>query len=211
MLIVITDPGFRKEEAEELHRLFGEGMETLHLRKPNAAEHEYETLLRAISPEYKKRVMLHQHHSLASKYNVKGIHLKEEYRSGLTISELRQFRKDLRRKGMLFSSSFHSLEKMAEFEGIFDYVFLSPIFESISKPHYLHTDLHISDFSIETTKMKVIALGGIEPAKVLSAKQMGFHGIAVLGFIWQNSFPVMQQFESVRDSYLHHFKQTLIP
>ena len=70
----------------------------------------------------------------------------------------------------------------------YDYLFLSPIFDSISKKGYR------SAFSPEQlTKAgkegvineRVIALGGITPEKKTAIKDWNFGGIAVLGFLWQ--------------------------
>ena len=73
------------------------------------------------------------------------------------------------------------------------YLFLSPIFDSISKQGYpaaftddelrrAHSDGIIDD--------RVIALGGITPTNARKAIALGFGGVAVLGDIWQSADPV---------------------
>lgn len=68
-----------------------------------------------------------------------------------------------------------------------DYVFLSPIFDSISKSGY-----H-SAFTLEVLQQaaahniideKVVALGGVTPDKVKWLRQIGFGGAAMLGAVW---------------------------
>ncbi|MDQ3071652.1 MAG: hypothetical protein M3Q97_00105, partial [Bacteroidota bacterium] len=43
---------------------------------------------------------------------------------------------------------------------------------------------------VKKTKHKVIGLGGINESRVDLTKEVGFHGIALLGAIWQSSDPV---------------------
>ena len=70
-----------------------------------------------------------------------------------------------------------------------DYLFLSPIFDSISKRGYL------SQFSIESLQNaaeeglidgKVFALGGVTQAKLPLLHELGFGGAAMLGAAWQD-------------------------
>ena len=91
--------------------------------------------------------------------------------------------------GNNFSCSCHSVSEIEKNKSITkEYLFLSPVFSSISKPGYVsgftHKDLlnaakeHIID-------EKVIALGGITPDNISKIKEYGFGGVAVLGFIWE--------------------------
>ena len=68
----------------------------------------------------------------------------------------------------------------------YEYVFLSPIFNSISKQNYntkftLHELHQASDIGLIDSK--VIALGGITPDNIATTMQLGFGGAAVLGYI----------------------------
>ena len=85
------------------------------------------------------------------------------------------------------SCSCHSMEEVKQKKGHFNYVFMSPIFDSISKKEYL------SNFTPEELKAahregiidkKVIALGGITSKNIQTIRQYGFGGAAVLGDIW---------------------------
>jgi thiamine-phosphate pyrophosphorylase len=65
---------------------------------------------------------------------------------------------------------------------------VSPIFPSISKPGYEKA----FDFDFLKTKLsdnklcnKVFALGGIVPDRIQTCHQLGFHGVAVLGYFWE--------------------------
>ena len=65
-LIYITLPYFFPDEAACITALLRSGLETLHLRKPQATAAQMEQLIRAIPPVYYRRIVLHDHFDLAS-------------------------------------------------------------------------------------------------------------------------------------------------
>jgi len=86
------------------------------------------------------------------------------------------------------SHSCHTLEEVRLWKPLCQYVFLSPIFNSISKEGYL------AAFSREslreahrdgTIDRQVVALGGISPQEIHLCHALGFGGVAVLGWLWQ--------------------------
>ena len=85
------------------------------------------------------------------------------------------------------SHSCHSLEEVKEMKRKCDYVFLSPVFDSISKMNYN------ANYTPEEIKKahkagiidkKVIALGGIDEDNIKQVKNYGFGGAAILGALW---------------------------
>ncbi len=174
-LILITPPKFFIEEDKILTALFEEGLDVLHLRKPETSPLFSERLLTLIPTQYHKRIVTHDHFYLKEEFNLMGIHLNS-----------RNPNIPLNYKGHV-SCSCHSLEEVKQKKGYFNYVFMSPIFDSISKKEYL------SNFSAEDLKnasksglidKKVIALGGINTENIHTLKKYGFGGVAVLGDIW---------------------------
>ena len=151
-LIVITSPYFFKGEDSILSHLFDEGMQHLHLRKPDSEANELRKLLDRIPDIYYPKVVLHDCFNLAIEYGLGGIHLNRRNNQspdGFTGT---------------ISCSCHSIEELEQF-GKLDYLFLSPIFQSISKEGYGN------GFKPETLRQasnagiindKVIALGGID-------------------------------------------------
>ena len=123
-LITITQPAFFEGEAEAITSLFDAGLEILHLRKPGASYEDMEQLLNRLPPEYLKRIVTHEHFQLASFRNLKGIHL-----NGRNPAAPAGFTGHV-------SRSCHSLEEVAKYKATCDYVFLSPIYDSISKEGY---------------------------------------------------------------------------
>lgn len=181
-LIVITTPQYFVEEDQIITALFEEGLDILHLRKPDTAPVYAERLLTLIPEKYHKRIVVHDHFYLKNEYKLKGIHLS--HRNPLVPDNY---------SGHI-SASCHTLEEVAADKNTCDYVFLSPIFDSISKEGYA------SAFTPEKIReavqqgiidKKVIALGGVNKENILRVKDFGFGGAAVLGDIWNRFNPAV--------------------
>lgn len=175
-LITITMPDFFEGEAGAIASLFDAGLEILHLRKPGASCGEMENLLRRLPPEYLARIVVHGHFQLASAWKLKGIHLNG--------------RNPVAPAGFTghVSRSCHSLEEVAEYKRACDYVFLSPIYDSISKEGYASAftpDCLQEARQAGIIDAKVIALGGITADRLSQIASLGFGGVALLGDVWQ--------------------------
>ena len=122
-IIVITDTPFAASEAESIRILLSEGADRVHLRKPQSAENDMRRLIEALPPELYPRLTLQDHLYLAGEYGIGGVHLNArnpEIPAGF---------------GGLVSRSCHSFEELAS-HPTEDYLFLSPIYDSISKTGY---------------------------------------------------------------------------
>lgn len=172
-IIVITDPDFLPGEAEIIMRLLDEGAYRVHVRKPAADTRSTAHLIEELPAGYRSRLSLHDHHSIATCLGIGGIHLNSrnpqppESFSGL------------------ISRSCHSLEEIRKYRDECSYMFLSPVFDSISKEGYRSAfsmeDLRKSGISLHN----VFALGGISPDNAALAASTGFGGVSVLGWLWQ--------------------------
>lgn len=191
-LLVISPAGLLETEHLILPELFAAGLETLHVRKPGWSVAEIERYVLGVPEQYRARLVLHAHYELALRYPLKGIHLPEKSRrTPATGRWLRQL------SGRSISASFHSLSDVARHRRRYDYVFLSPIFDSTSKAGY-QSNFHLPEVqrALATWQQRagyrprVIALGGITPATLGPAQRAGFSGAAVLGVIWQHPDPV---------------------
>ena len=173
-LIVITTPTCFEGEATCINTLFAHGLMRLHLRKPKASEDAIETLLKQIDTEYHARIVLHDAFDLINRYAVGGLHLNS--RNQLP---LKQF------KGSI-SRSCHSLEELERYK-TYDYLLLSPIYNSISKEGYgstfSPTELKQAEKAGIITP-RIIALGGIDAAAIKELQPSAFGGVAVLGALW---------------------------
>lgn len=173
--IVITSPDFFPGEALFIHRLLSCGVDIVHLRKPLAMEEECERLLAELSPEDRSHIVIHDFFELVAPYGLRGIHLN--VRRNLT---------PVGYKGRV-SRSCHSLEEVKRYKDECDYVFLSPIFDSVSKQGYTSafSDTVLRQASEDNIiDNKVVALGGVTPDKIKYLKSLHFGGGAMLGSIY---------------------------
>lgn len=191
-LIVFTRPDFFEDEAAQITQLFENGLSILHLRKPASTREEMARLLMEIPSEHLSKVTLHDHFDLLEEFSVGGVHLNSRNPHYLGKKKVR------------ISKSCHSFLELkgTELEGNkgiadYDYVTLSPIFDSVSKQGYAsqfsHEDLLANRQLINA---KVMALGGVTYDNIQSLKQYGFGGAAMLGCIW-------------KDFNIDHFKECL--
>lgn len=134
--------------------------------------------------------MLHDHQELALDYRLGGIHLNSRQRSLLPeLRALTAFADDeaATERRLTVSCSCHSLGEVASRKATADYLFLSPIFDSISKQGYR------SRFSTDELRRasaegvidgRVFALGGVTMERVPVIEEIGFGGAAMLGSVW---------------------------
>ena len=183
-VIVITKPEMFPGEADIVNTLFANGMQRLHLRKPGASEEEMAEWIGRIDLPFRQRIIVHDHHRLLRTMGLGGIHLNARNpEAPAWFSAERQ-----KRRSVTLSRSCHSLEEIAQWKGVCDYLFLSPIFDSISKGGYT------SAFTRETLlqayhdglfSKPVYALGGVSADNIRSIYDYGFAGAAVIGSLWQ--------------------------
>ena len=172
--LVITSPSFIPDEASFLHRLFVHGVDIVHLRKPGATAEECARLLDDLTSDDRRRIVIHDFFELAEPYGLKGIHLNAR-RSTVPDGY----------EGHV-SRSCHSLEEVKRYKDVCDYVFLSPIFDSVSKQGYASafTDATLRQASCDgIIDHKVVALGGVTPDKIDYLQQLNFGGVAMLGCV----------------------------
>ena len=74
-LIVVTAPTFFVEEDKIITALFEEGLDILHLRKPETPSMYSERLLTLIPEKYHRRIVTHEHFYLKEEFDLMGIHL----------------------------------------------------------------------------------------------------------------------------------------
>lgn len=186
-MIVISNPTSYKNEIKLIHSLFIEGLLLFHVRKPLFSEQEMKTYLFEIGSEFNNRLILHQHHQLAEDFGITRLHFTEKMRTE-TLEESLKKRKE---RAFTLSTSIHNMTDFENLPNTFDYAFLGPVFDSISKPNYASN----LDFRMELNQRKnyktaLVAVGGITPIKIKTALDYGFDDVALLGSIWQSNNPI---------------------
>lgn len=172
--IAITSPTFFHGEAAFIQRLFANGVDIVHLRKPGATAEDCTKLLHGVSADNRSRIVIHDFFELAETYGLHGIHLNARRNTvpGGWHGHV--------------SRSCHTFEEVKRYKDTCDYVFLSPVFDSVSKHGYA------SAFTYEMLRQasregiidnKVMALGGVTPDKISYLRQLNFGGAAMLGCV----------------------------
>lgn len=181
-VLVITHPQFFEGETTMVNILFRHGLERLHLRKPKATETEMAEWIEQIAPPFRHLIVVHDHHDLALKYELGGVHLNQ--RNPQPPVWLKK------EKGFSVSKSCHSIQEVADNLETCDYLTLSPIFDSISKEGYgTAFDGHELSEARDRNLLsyKVYALGGVSAEGFEYLKTYGFYGAAILGDLWRLS------------------------
>ena len=192
-LFVISSPSTVENEIDLVVKLFDEGLEFFHLRKPKYSTSRLSEYLNEIPKEYRNRISVHSHHELSVKYDLLGIHLTRDHRKKIIRTWLKLKLLKFQRPDLILSTSFHNLSSLYrnQYTNLFNYVFLSPVFGSISKRGY---EAGFNDDQLKAalrkTNYKVIALGGVDITRIDKIKEMNFDGVALLGAIWNSKKPI---------------------
>lgn len=186
-LIIITRPEYFEGETDLVNALFAEGMPRLHLRKPKASQQEMADWIGQVEPAFRSRIVLHDHHDLTREFHLGGIHLNSRH------PEPPDWLTDC--PWLTVSRSCHSLAEVQQYlvtqstsgMPIYDYLFLSPIFDSISKEGYGATFTQTELTAAREDGLlsdRVFALGGISLDRLPTVRNLGFAGAAILGDLW---------------------------
>ena len=173
-LIVVTTPTFFVEEDQILTALFEEGLDILHLRKPETPAMYSERLLTLIPQKYHKRIVTHEHFYLQEEFGLMDIHLNRR-----NPTEPHDYSGHV-------SCTCRTLDELESKKRFYDYLFLSPVFDSVSNPRpaaFEPDELRQAkrDGLIDS---KVMALGGVRLERLTLLKDLGFGGAVIMGDLW---------------------------
>lgn len=184
-LIAITPPEDIPGEKEVLRSLLKTGLCSLHIRKPGKPAGELRSYLSFFGEAERKQMRVHHHIQLAKELGTGGVHVSFEALGSGMLPDIP------------LSVSVHSWEEYEKLPGkIVEYAFISPVFDSISKPgrksnrQLLEPPLHLP--------IPLIALGGIQQRNIRQVREAGYDGAAMLGTIWQNPNQVLEKVESLK-------------
>lgn len=175
-MIVITNPTAVRNEISIIRSLFENGLELLHIRKPDYSETEMVSFLTAIGSDYRNQLVFHSHHHLANSFGINRLHNPKDIKeTANTIS----------------STSTHSIIEFNTLEENYSYAFLSPVYPSISKQGYTSTENHFEAIKERSNfNTKLVALGGISAENIAETLKKGFDDVALLGTIWNSTNPL---------------------
>ncbi len=191
-LIVITPDETAKDELAVVNSLFESGLMRLHLRKPSFTSAGLSDYISGIPSIYHNRIVLCGCFELWREYRLAGIHLNSFQRSDRqvldSVTGVPQ---------ATVSTSFHSWQEIMNNKTEYDYVFISPVFDSISKSGY-KAGIDLSGAVSARQQLaarggyipEIIGLGGVGVDQVAVLRNSGFDGAAILGAVWMADDPV---------------------
>ena len=185
--IILFSSSFNFDEEIILvsHFLLDKGV-IFHIRKPGFSFEELRLYINKIPKEFHAQIVIHQYIDLLNEFNLKGFHCTRFFIKN-TNKSLIELKEEFPNSS--FSKSCHSLMELEIIEG-YSYVFLSPIFDSISKKGY-KSKFTLEDLnrSLKLAKIDVYALGGISETNISILKELNIKGVGVLGSIWNSVCP----------------------
>lgn len=182
MIIVITPEEISQNEAGIINELFQEGLDLLHVRKPFINAEEMRDFIQQIDSEFHSQLVLHSHYDLVKEFKISRLHFREIDRQ----NELFRSFTD-----KIISTSVHTIETFNELGAEWEYSFISPVFPSISKKGYgENSDILNDSKRRKNSKVKLIALGGINENNIHEVFDNNIDGVALLGAIWESKEPI---------------------
>lgn len=177
-MIIISNPQFISNEIACINSLFDVGLKVLHLRKPEASIEEIEDFISLIDSRFHSLIMIHSHYKLLDSFNLMGIHFTEK---------TKYLQDEFANVACKKSMSVHELSDLDKVKPFIDYVFLSPLFPSVSKIGYSKQwDLEEMKRDLYRKRnFKIVALGGITLDNMEQIRELGFDDFAILGSIWE--------------------------
>ena len=174
-IIAITTPKVIDEDTFLIKNLLERGIDFVHLRKPDADINACRKLLFELTDEERTKIIVHDFPELYFEFSLKGIHINRN------VTSLPNDYKGYKTR------SCHSLEEIIKYKNDYDYLFLSPIFDSISKVGY-KSEFNNQDL-LEASEggiidEKVIALGGVTFDKIPYLEELHFGGVAMIGGLY---------------------------
>ncbi|HEY6901824.1 MAG TPA: thiamine phosphate synthase [Puia sp.] len=178
LLAVLTLPGTFSGEADQLEGLLDSGLTKLHVRKPEGVA---EGLLDRLAPRWSAQLVLHGSRGLAERYGIAQVHGGRHLWDG---------------RGAV-STSVHSWVELATLPAGLEYAFISPLFDSISKPGY-RANSDLLERVKGTWPCLPVGLGGISAANIGEMLRTGWKGAAVLGWIWGEPDKAVSRFKELK-------------
>lgn len=201
-LIVISSSSKIENETDIITSLFEAGLETLHLRKHKLSTKETKELIKAIPVHFHNRIILHSHHNLARKFDVRGIHLtkthiKRKFNTWLTVKLIQ-----VKNPSIIITTSFNNIGQLfdKEHRHPYSYVFLSPVFDSLNSKFQGGFTEHSLNSAIRKSNFKVIARGGVDINAIEKANAIGFDGLAFYSCIWKKKNP-LEEFNKLVEKF----------
>ncbi|MES2761413.1 MAG: thiamine phosphate synthase [Bacteroidota bacterium] len=198
-LVVITQSKKSDNEIPSIIQMFEAGLETLHVRKNRFSTKELDAYIREIPAHFHNRIIIHSHHRLALKYNLKGFHFTSTHLKKKLHLWWNTKMIYIRKPNLIKSISYKRVSDLYEEEKVkTDYCFLGTMFHNVSGELYSGFYPETVTAAITKSGKKIYARGGVSEKSAALAHKLGFHGIALYGHLWKSTAPFEKYIEFIR-------------
>lgn len=198
-IVVISPSKMKEDEFKNITALFEAGLESYHIRKPKFSTRQLKEYIERIPKQFHNRLVIHSHHNLARKFKLQGVHYTKKHLEKTFKNWWREQVLGFAKKDIVKTTSHGKLASLYEDDEMdFDYVFLSPIFDSITGKYQSGYYEDSIKAAINKTGKKIIARGGIDATRVEKVKELGFYGMALYSCIWDKEKPVEEYLKVIR-------------
>ncbi len=198
-IVIISQSKILENEHEIVRQFFEAGLDTFHVRKPRLRTKELTEYIEKIPAQFHNRLVIHSHHRLATKFNLQGVHYTRLHLEKSLKNWWRERKLRLITRKLVKTSSHNKLASLYDQSDIvFDYVFLSPIFDSITGKYQSGFYEDSIKAAIQKTGLKIIARGGIDITRIEKVNELGFHGMALYTCLWNSEKPVEEYLKIIR-------------
>ena len=189
-IVVITPSKKSDHEIEAIIGMFEAGLDTLHVRKNNYTTKELDEYIREIPKHFHNRIIIHSHHRLALKYDLKGFHFTAtHFKKKLKLWFNTKFIY-LRKPHLIKTISFKRVAEVYLPQKVkTDYCFLGTMFHNVSGELYSGFYAETVEAAVKKSGMQVYARGGVNEKSIELAYQLGLHGVALYGYLWKSTSP----------------------
>lgn len=185
-ILLYTLPYRVSDETNKINKLFNEGLEELHIRKPLYSINQLRRFIKQIEVQYHSKIVIHNHYSLIREFDLKGIHVKQSYFNNL-LGKIIYFLKHKNRKYKI-SVSIDPLRKTKINTAYFDEVSIGPIYQKFSESN-LRKRVNYFELNriVSSLKVPFNFFGGISQDNLGYLNTMKPNGIILQTGIWKSA------------------------
>jgi thiamine-phosphate pyrophosphorylase len=200
--IIYTPEQDQISEIEKIVSMFEMGADYLYLRKPEKDISYWYAYIEQFPYGWESK-MITSEFKLLHDLKLGGFHFKRETLNNISEKDLIENLKMLKDSSIKSSVTAHDLSELNKYDGQFDIVLISPLFDSISKKEY-HGNWDFEKLKIfieNRTPLSTLLIGqgGIVDKNVMEVQSLGLDGYALLGYLWNSSEDVIKNFKKLSD------------
>lgn len=190
-LFVISSAKDNPDERALVTKMFESGLTTLHLRKPKYSTNQMSEYIQDIPAHFHNRIVIHSHHQLALKFNLKGVHYtsthlhKKKWKYWFVRQRLK-----LKLSTISKSRSYSRLPQVYDSEERnFNYYLIGTMFNSLTGGFYSGFYEEGISAAVKNCNKNLVARGGTTPESVKKVNDLGLYGIAFNSYLWESTSP----------------------